>query len=241
MKDKQAKAELGIFKGFVSVCGLQIIDESIEKRDPPEPDIKCQLAGIGTITFELTELIDRGFANMVGKQYETKAELDKYYAEMPQDLKTHFTDLYSDAIIFVHFNNGLSLRQRKQMFPRIFQHILGLDKGFVGDTLKHDSKYGDDLKWINISRGVSGPLFDDIPTTSIGDPTVEALKAKFAKSYSTDYPLHLLAYIDLHPMFRDDIWLPKVKNFVESNIRSSRFDKVWIFDFHKKEIKYSHP
>jgi hypothetical protein len=241
MKDKQAKAELRIFKGFVSVSGLPIVDQSIEKRDPPEPDIKCHLVGTGTITFELTELIDRSFANMVGKQYETKAELDKYYAEMPQDLKTRFTDLYSDAIIFVHFNNELSLRQRKKIFPRIFQHLLGLDKGFEGDTLKRDSKYGDDLKWISISRGVSGPLFDDVLTTSIGDPTVQALKAKFVKNYSTDYLLHLLAYIDLNPMFRDDIWLPKIKNFVKNNISASPFDKVWIYDFHKKEIKYSHP
>lgn len=241
MLDKQSLTELRIFKCFASVCGLAINDKKIEKRDPPEPYIKCEINGIGKITFELTELIDRGFANMVRKQYDTKNELDKYYSKLPGNLKDDFAHLYSDAIIFIHFNNLLSLRQRKQMFPRIFQHLLGLNKGFEGDTLKHDPKYRNKLEWISVSRGVNGPLFDDVPVTWIGDPTIPAIETKFKKIYSTNYPLYLLAYIDLNPMFPDRIWLPKAKEYVESNIRQSQFEKTWFFDFHKKEIKYSYP
>jgi hypothetical protein len=241
MIDKQSKYELRIFISFTSLCDLPIISDSIEKRDPPKPDIKCDVKGIGEITFELTELIDRGFANMVGKQIDTKTELDNYYNGLNASEKEDFFTKYSDAIIFVHFENSLSLQQRKNLFPSIFRHLLSLNIGFEGNTLHNNQGFKGKLKWITVSRGVNGPIFDDVPVSTIGDPSVPAIKAKFLKQYSTNHPLHLLAFIDLNPMFPDHIWLPNVMEYTESNIQQSQFDKVWIFDFQKKEIKYRYP
>ncbi len=241
MIDKQSKFELRIFKSFATVCDLPIITESIEKRDPPEPDIKCNVKGVGTIAFELTELIDRGFANMVGKQIETKTELDKHYNGLGERVKQEFFRHYSDAIIFIHFENSLSLRQRKKLFPTIFQHLLSLNDSFEGNTLHHDPEFKGKLKWITITRGVNGPIFDDVPVSTIGDPTVTANKTKFLKKYLTNYPLHLLSFIDLNPMFPDHIWLPSAIEYTKRNIKQSQFEKLWIFDFQKKEVKYRYP
>ena len=241
MIDKQSKYELRIFKRFASLCNLPIVGDSIEKRDPPEPDIKCDVKGIGEITFELTELIDRGFANMVGKQIDTKTELDKYYNRLNVSEKEDFFTKYSDAIIFIHFENRLSLRKRKALFPSIFKHLFGLNNGFNGNTLRNNQGFKRKLKWITVSRGVKGPIFDDIPVSTIGDPSVKTIKAKFLKQYSTNHPLHLLAFIDLNPMFPDHIWLSNMMEYIASNIQQSQFEKVWIFDFQKKEIKYRYP
>lgn len=241
MVDKQSKYELTIFKSFASVCDLPIITKSIEKRDPPEPDVKCNVEGVGTIAFELTELIDRGFANMLGKQIETKTELDKYYNILENRVRQKFFGKYSDAIIFIHFENSLSLRQRKKLFPNIFKHLLSLNDSFEGNTLDHDPKFKGKLKWITVSRGINGPIFDDVPVSTIGDPSVTSIKAKFLKKYPTKYPLHLLSFIDLNPMFPDHIWLPNASEYTRKNIKQSQFEKLWIFDFQKKEIKYNYP
>ena len=116
MIDNQAQIELRIFKRFASVCGISIIEETIEKRHPPEPDIRCEINSVGTTTFEITQIIDRDFANMVGKQYDTKNELDKYYKELPQNLKELFENLYSDAIIFIHFQKSVAWGAKKIRF-----------------------------------------------------------------------------------------------------------------------------
>jgi len=232
---------LKIFKSFARLCDLPIVGNSIEKRDPPEPDIKCDVKGIGAIAFELTELIDRGFANMVGKQIETKTELDNHYNGLDVREKEEFYRKYLDAIIFIHFENDYTLRQRKNLFPSIFKNLLSLNDGFEGDTLHNEPRFKKKLKWISISRGVNGPIFDDVPVSTIGDPSVSAIKAKFLKQYSINHPLHLLSFIDLNPMFPDHIWLPNVMEYTEQNIKQSQFEKVWVFDFQKKEIKCRYP
>jgi hypothetical protein len=241
MIDKQSKFELRIFKIFATVCDLPIVAESILKKDPPKPDIECNVKGVGKIAFELTELIDRNFANMVGKQIETKTALDRHFDDLDRIVKKDFLKKYLDAIIFIHFENSLSFRQRKKLFPFIFQHLLDLSYDFEGDSLYYIPELKGKLRRITISRGVNGPIFDDVPVSSIGDPTVLAIKAKFSKRYSTNYPLHLLSFIDLNPMFPDHIWLPKAREYTEQNIENSQFEKLWIFDFQKRKIKYSYP
>ncbi|CAB1055350.1 hypothetical protein D1BOALGB6SA_83 [Olavius sp. associated proteobacterium Delta 1] len=241
MNVSQAKTELRIFRSFAEVCELPIDVMTIEKREPPEPDILCKINDGGTITFELTELIDRGFANMIGKQNDTKTRLDNYYFDLPMDMKKDFDSLYSDAIIFINFNNSISMRQREMLFSNIFNNLLGLESGSEGNFLKDDPQYRGKFRWITISRGVNGPIFDTVPAMSIGDSTTSVIESKINKNYLTEYPLHLLAYIDLNPMLPDHIWLPKIEKFLANNLKNSDFEKAWIFDFHKKEIRCSFP
>jgi len=56
--------EVKIFAEFVNASGLPIDLESIEKRLPPEPDIRCIHRDDGLITFELVELCDPTLAEI---------------------------------------------------------------------------------------------------------------------------------------------------------------------------------
>ena len=242
MTDRHGKRELTIFEAFAKICDLPIELNSIEKKRPPNPDIQCDVAGKGSLAFELVEIVDRNFANMVGKQVDTKTELSKYHSNLPDDKKVCFDKIYSNALIFPRFQNRCSLRQRKKLFPKIIDHLLTLDEQFEGDTFENTSEYEDKLRGISISRGrFKGPLFDSIAGGSIGDPTASTISSKFGKTYESEYPFHLLGYIDLNPMFPEDIWLSSVKNFVKANIQKSQFQKVWVFDFQAKEIKFTYP
>lgn len=59
--------ELKIFKEFVRLSGLSIIEASIEKREPHEPDIYCELEREGPRAFELVELADESLVREVAK------------------------------------------------------------------------------------------------------------------------------------------------------------------------------
>ncbi len=49
MADRHDDKELPIFRLFALACGLPIKPDSIEKREPPEPDILCNVTGEGAI------------------------------------------------------------------------------------------------------------------------------------------------------------------------------------------------
>ncbi|MBC8417577.1 MAG: hypothetical protein ISS67_04495 [Desulfobacterales bacterium] len=59
MADRHEKREITIFKAFAKVSSLQIIIDSIKKNTPPKPDIQCEVKGLGFLSFELIEIIDR--------------------------------------------------------------------------------------------------------------------------------------------------------------------------------------
>jgi len=84
MNDRQERTEITIFKAFAKACSLQIKLESVKKMAPPKPDIQCEAVGTKIMAFELVEIIDRNFANLFGKQYNTKKKLSEYYSNLPQ-------------------------------------------------------------------------------------------------------------------------------------------------------------
>ena len=242
MIDRHEKRETTAFEAFAKVCNLPFKVDSIEKNKPPKPDIQCEVTGNGLLAFELVEMIDRNFANMFGKQIETKKKLSRYHSNLTKEKRTRFDKLYSNAFIFPQFQNGCTLRQREILFPIIIDHLLTLEEHFEGNTFKNIHEYTNKLSGISISRGqFKGPLFDSAIAGSIGDPAVSAISSKFGKRYKSEHPVHLLGYIDLNPMFPEDIWIPAVDDFVKAFIQKCQFEKIWIFDFQKNEIKYTYP
>jgi hypothetical protein len=119
---------------------------------------------------------------------------------------------------------------------------LSLDPQFDGDAFEDVPEFKGKLEGISVSRGsFKGPIFDQPFGGSISDPTIKTLNSKFKKNYPKNNTLHLLAYIDLSPMFPDDIWLDGLKNYISKSLKKSQFDKVWIFDFQQSAIKFVYP
>ena len=63
-RDK-ARRELEVFRDFAQRCGLSIVPGSIENREPPQPDIYCEIEGEGPMAFELTEFVADSFAKEI--------------------------------------------------------------------------------------------------------------------------------------------------------------------------------
>jgi hypothetical protein len=67
MRSEQAKGahEVEVFRRFIVAANLPIDAGSVEKRNPPEPDIRCNDAVGGHLAFELVELCDPTLAKAI--------------------------------------------------------------------------------------------------------------------------------------------------------------------------------
>jgi hypothetical protein len=93
-----------------------------------------------------------------------------------------------------------------------------------------------------VARGdFVGPSFDIDAGGAVGDPTVARIQSKFEKSYKINVPLELLAHFELHPMFPDDVWLPKVRDLASRALATSPFGRIWIFDGERGSIRFVYP
>jgi hypothetical protein len=62
--------ELRVFADFVKAAGLRIDLASVEKRLPPEPDLRCTHHDDGSIAFELVEICDPNLAQVFASSVE---------------------------------------------------------------------------------------------------------------------------------------------------------------------------
>jgi len=241
LADKHADRELRIFSSFLVAAGLPVEANSVEKRKPPDPDILCVMSGKGSIAFELVELVDPDFAERIGLMFKTKTMLQKCFENLPETNRRHFESKYNNALLHFRFRDKTSLRNRQKSLEAAYKHLLTLDADFEGQTY-HDQDQGKILRSVIIRRGeFVGPVLDPESVGSVGDPTWDTLQKKLNKKYATDHPVELLAYIDIHPMLPDNIWLPQVSDFVKTSVDTSKFRRIWIYDVHKNSIRYKYP
>ena len=66
--EEKSRRELNIFGDFVKCSGLSIDPNSVEKRNPPEPDILCEIGKEGLVAFELMESCDDSLAEKISYQ-----------------------------------------------------------------------------------------------------------------------------------------------------------------------------
>ena len=60
--------EKQIFDMFAEVCPLDIKPNSIENREPPEPDILCESIAAGWISFEMVRLDYEKFTQVTNEK-----------------------------------------------------------------------------------------------------------------------------------------------------------------------------
>jgi len=239
---KQQKIEKKVFEAFCDVCELSIIKDSIENKNPPEPDILCKVNKTNFIAIELTEIVDRTLANNFNKQIESMNILRNYYLNLSEDLKERFKNKYNNAMIWPQFKEKCTMLQRKKLLPHIFECLLSIDNNFEGMVLKDNHKYSDKYENIKISRGkFEGPLFDSPCSTLFTDPTFTTISTKFNKRYKSDHPIHLLGYYNQLFTTPKNILIPTIVNLCEESLLKSEFTKIWIFDYPKRKIVYTYP
>src|SRR5438093_7395810 len=91
------------FLDFAKACRLAIQLDSIEKREPPEPDILCKIAREGTVAFEMVELIDQGLAQQIYESIRLQQLLEDTYQNLPTRARTAIEERFKNALVYVTF------------------------------------------------------------------------------------------------------------------------------------------
>jgi hypothetical protein len=232
MSTLQAESERALFKLFADAVELPITPCSIESRNPPEPDIRCTLGDARPQCFELVEIIDSDLAKAVGIQL-------KFQDRLATDALARQIKGLSDALVFVSFSRSSTNAQKQQASDVLLNLLQQLPNGFRGDIDPAvDARLGV-VRRLRLTRGdFVGPVFQIDGATFITDPIVERIQEKFAKKYTTDAPIDLLVYYQMHPTVRAENELPGLGDYVRANLESSPFSRVWVFDADNRRLLY---
>jgi hypothetical protein len=241
--DQQAKNEIRIFKMFSKLTPYSIDINSIKKEKPPEPDISCNLSDGTKIAFELVECIDDSIARSVYDSRNLKEAFYDKLKKLSKGKKNLPTTNFKNASIYIAFSRGVSVIKKRSAIPKIFDFLLTLENTAQGKfSFRSYRDLKDLVRWIYIQRGeFAGPIFDIEAATSFADPAKERIEGKFRKNYEIKCKTELLAYYELQPELPEETWLPKVKEFVEQNISTSAFRRVWIYSISRNKIIFVYP
>ena len=233
MASQQDEDELRVVRSFIECAGLDVAPGSIEKLQPPEPDIQCLLGGKGPTCFELVEIIDSQLARAFGNSLKFQQRLSDAAANGQLPALT-------DALLFVSFVHTSTAAQRGGAIPTLMTTLQALPAGFHGDvSLDTDGALRGVVRKMRVTRGeFVGPIFQVDGATFISDPVIEQIDGKLKKRYATSSRLELLAFYELHPTQRAEYQLPAVGEFVRNNLNSSKFSRVWVFDAENGAVLY---
>lgn len=213
---------------------------SVQYRLPPEPDILCKV-GEEIISFELGELIDRDFAQRVFPAMSHKQQLEDVYEKLSEKKKQAIKRRVGNALINFEFVPTVTAKVRKQNIPRLIDFLETVEDDQLGE-IEPPRELRKVLKQVRILRGgFNGPFFDIMSAGFLGDPTIELINEKFMNTYKTNYPIELISYFELQPVIDPIVWLPKLKEHIESNIQSSPYKRVWVVEIPKKIVHFVFP
>jgi hypothetical protein len=236
VKDDQAETERTIFMAFVLASDLPVHPTTVQNRRPPEPDILCEIDGVGPHAFELIEIIDADFARLTSDQLRLDGSLREAARQVSNELAS-----FSNALVYVRFVGDANARRREAAIPLLFSFLRSLPPGFGGDvTIPQGTDLAATVRSVRVSRGdfPPGPHFQVEAGSFIGDPIIERLAGKFSKRYATNHQVDLLAFYEMHPVRPPETWIADVGRYVATNLTQSQFSRVWIFDVGEKRVLF---
>ena len=236
--------EVAVFKLFARAAKLPVLFDSVEKRPTPEPDVRCQIQGVGVVAFEVTEAIDPVFARQLGNQENLKAWFYDGLRSLPVAARQDLTLRLKDAIVHVEFHKEASLETRRRAIPIVLDRLRTIGVEVHGELVVRDWGLPSCVTWLRISRGgFSGPIFDTSRAVPVDNQLIPRLRKKFRKSlrYRTDARrIDLLVYERLSMPWAGE-WVPRVTAVLREEMPSSRFAKVWVFDASAEAILIEYP
>jgi hypothetical protein len=175
---------------------MPVASDSIQKRDPPEPDILCRLDDGNYVAFELVEICHPENTAFIGGVSARADLIEKAYQNLPIEIKARFDERFVNRPLSFEFLPQVS---RNQILARI-QGIL-CELAGQASTNDEDWTFSTGARKILASvrsRGrvdVSGrPSFNIATSFATEDVVIPSVMPKLSKTYETSYPIELVAY-----------------------------------------------
>ena len=236
-KDEQKKKEeRHIFKEFAKFCSsLEINEESIKSGDEikREPDILCQLKDGSHLAFELTKAVDNKVPHRMDCAQKAEEFWDEYKNNiLPKHEKERFDRIFSGCSITLNLNKQATLPKIKKAIKHIFKKYENTYRCNLGLIQRVESDLPNCYESIKIEPKDGEPEFRCSRAMSVSTTLVkDRIKNKRERTYETSCPIHLLIYSSHHSFGPDGFWNQQdTKTYIEENIGSSMFERIWIFD-----------
>ncbi|CAN7460801.1 hypothetical protein LJR130_003034 [Variovorax sp. LjRoot130] len=234
----KAATERLIFRHFADAQGWLHGPDSIESREPPEPDILFTQADGTELAFELGEILWKPFAASLDSALEMPRQARKALDALDPAANQLFSRRFANAFIAPSFRDGLTKRRRERAMTPMLLHMLDLPEGFVG-SVSIPAALSEIFWSVRVTRllDAKGPQFHSSGATWIGDPTVDLIELKLGKTYEAQGPLHLLAYFATNPMM--PTWQEDLQSFLDGRAAGTvQFETISVFDVNTREIRF---
>jgi hypothetical protein len=240
MTDKHDKNELAVFGLFAPVCGLPIDFDSIEKRQPKEPDILCNVSGEGPVAFEMVRMVDQNrIAKPEADAKKLVEQLEHTHRNLPDETRAEFDRRFGNSSVEVRLRPSISLRRREKIAAGIIDCMMKLDPGFEGTLPVTERNLEVASVKVRRRRGTSRTLFI-IPIGSFYSPVpLGGIKEKFNKKYKTSAPMELLAYYDEQQSAPLEEQLRELSGYIKRSLSNSRFRRAWVFNVSDQRVCFS--
>jgi hypothetical protein len=230
------------FEWFCQAAELPLIPGCIEQPEPPAPDIIAEFAGLGRIAFELVRLNDPDHLTRLRLLHQMPGFLDGQLAALQVERRQALTAKFRDAYITIDFQGAASLAQRRQAMPFVWDMLDAVPDDFRGAVDLYGKNPPAELSMIWVSRIKTDgrPYFRSQSIGYVLPLRPEEITGKLRKSYATDHPLELLAYVENGEMAHLNAER-EIREVVNRWLPGSQFRRVWVFEGLLRNVSLSLP
>lgn len=234
------KEEKEIFEKFINSSDNPLRITKYEKRNPPEPDIYCELSDRTTIAFELTEDTDELLLRL--ESYQKK--LEKIFHEEFEKLSKNLKEKFGKRLITIYYDRKIIKNDLKKLIRNIISIILNENnindneikissqlkqKGIIHIFKKEHPKFKISFLY-SYSFWVSSTIFN-------------SLNKKLNKKYETNAnSIDLLIYFTyIIVLQEEDFDESELKNSLQNLVINTKFKRVWFYSIKNDKILFVYP
>jgi hypothetical protein len=219
---------------------LPVVSESIQKRDPPEPDILCRLEDGNHLAFELVEICHPNNAAFIGGVGARADLIEKAYQNLPSEIKTRFDERFVNGPLSFEFCPEASRNQISAGIQGILRELAD-----QASSKHEDWVFSTDARKVLLSARTRGrvdtpgrPSFNIAGSFANEDVVVESVLAKLSKKYETSHPIELVAYFGGRTWDRSREWIKPLQDVLCSN-GLGQFRRIWVLG--SSEVEFTYP
>jgi hypothetical protein len=251
-EDKAAR-ERRVFQTFAACLfrdfGLAVVRGTIASRDPPEPDILCDVSGHGLMAFELGEIVDEDAMKTTSTMMSARAALRAFRSNLSLEDQIALQVRFATREVKVAFRRDVPLRELQAAVPAFYRWLLrDVADDFHGDAASLPSKLQEAIEYVSI---LLGPSFIDVAfEVSVTDATLlVAVRKLIHARYETTVPVELLLYAHDQPLVsreaKQSSVFAEMAPLVDESNAKRQIRRVWIFSvaerYTAEAIKFVYP
>ena len=228
-----------MFRHFVVQANFPVIKESIEKRNPPEPDILCRLKDGNQVAFELVEVCHPQNVRFSAKSQIVGRLLEETYNSLPAELRQAFDSRFGGKPLSFAFHPEATTRQISTALPLIFSELINQWKG-EEEYCTFSARTSKVLHSVKLRGHVyerDRPFFNIAGSFQSEEIVVQTIVSKLSKKYETPHPIELLAFIGAWAWGKSTGWQDALGPILQSQ-GLGPFRRVWVLGWDEVQFVY---